>query len=82
MKLKNCVVGTSVQIKDLNIKPTSDCSGKFSRYEVYTTDGWVISHTADEDGDVRITKEGYTNPFNGNKYLFVNHSNIRKVKES
>ena len=82
MKLKNCVVGTEVQIKNIDVHPT-ECSNYTSReYGVIEENHGVIHSAPDEDGDVQVYfGEHFEHQFSPlRKFLYVHHSNLRKVK--
>ena len=79
MKLKNCVVGTEVQIKNIDVHPT-ECSRRTSReYGVIEENFGVIQSVPDEDGDVEVYfGEQFENPYAPNrKYLYVHHTKLR-----
>lgn len=79
MKLKNCVVGTEVQIKNIDVKPTecSDCTSR--EYGVIEENFGVIHAVPDEDGDVKVYfGEQFVNPYAPNqKHLYVHHTKLR-----
>ena len=82
MKLKNCVVGTEVQIKNIDVHPTA-CSLHTSReYGVIEENYGVIQEAPDKAGDVKVyLGEQFEHQYAFNrKYLYVHHSNLRKVK--
>lgn len=79
MKLKNCVVGTEVQIKNIDESPTN-CDGYTARgYGVIEENYGIIQSEPDEDGDVKVylgeqfehTKEP------SRKFLYVHHTKLR-----
>lgn len=79
MKLKNCVVGTEVQIKNIDVRPTK-CSQRTSRqYGVIEENYGIIQSEPDEDGDVKVyfgeQFEHSTIP--DRKYLYVHHTKLR-----
>ena len=79
MKLKNCVVGTEVQIKDIDVPPT-ECSDRTSRkYGVIEENFGVIHAVPDEDGDVKVYfgEQFEYGAVNGRKYLYVHHTKLR-----
>ena len=79
MKLKNCVVGTEVQIKNIDVPPT-DCSQRTSReYGVIEENFGVIHAVPDEDGDVKVYfGEQFVNEYNlDSKCLYVHHTKLR-----
>ena len=78
MKLKNCVVGTEVQIKNIDAHLT-ECSDSTAReYGVIEENYGAIHSAPDEDGDVQVYFEHQFSPLR--KFLYVHHSNLRKVK--
>lgn len=79
MKLKNCVVGTEVQIKNIDVPPTA-CSTRTSReYGAIEENFGVIHSEPDEDGDVVVYLgadfEHQVAP--ARKYLYVHHTKLR-----
>lgn len=79
MKLKNCVVGTEVQIKNIDVPPT-ECSQRTSReYGVIEENFGIIRSTPDEDGDVKVyLGEQFEHiDEDGRKYLYVHHTKLR-----
>lgn len=79
MKLKNCVVGTEVQIKNIDVHPT-ECSNRTAReYGVIEENYGVIQREPDGDGDVKVyfgeQFEHTVAP--SRKFLYVHHSNLR-----
>lgn len=79
MKLKNCVVGTEVQIKNIDVKPT-ECSSRTAReYGVIEENFGVIHASPDEDGDVQVYfGEHFENPYAlHQKFLYVHHTKLR-----
>lgn len=79
MKLKNCVVGTEVQIKDIDVRPTV-CSPHTSRvYGVNEENSGIIQSYPDKAGDVKVYFDEHSTR-DGSTYLYVHHSNLRKVK--
>ena len=82
MKLKNCVVGTEVQIKDIDVRPTV-CSQRTSReYGVIEENCGVIHAEPDEGGNVWVYfgEQFEHSALLNRKFLYVHHSNLRKVK--
>jgi hypothetical protein len=79
MKLKNCVVGTEVQIKNIDVKPTecSDCTSR--EYGVIEENYGIIHSAPDGDGDVKVYfGEQFEHNYAPNReYLYVHHSNLR-----
>ena len=79
MKLKNCVVGTEVQIKNIDVRPT-ECSSRTAReYGVIEENYGIIRDTPDEDGDVKVYfgEQFVHSVIEGRKFLYVHHSNLR-----
>lgn len=79
MKLKNCVIGTEVQIKNIDVLPT-ECSLRTSReYGVIEENFGIIRSNPDADGDVAVYfGEQFENPYNpACKYLYVHHTKLR-----
>ena len=79
MKLKNCVVGTEVQIKNIDVRPT-ECSNRTSReYGVIEENFGVIRAVPDGDGDVVVYFgehfEYCDDP--DRKFLYVHHTKLR-----
>lgn len=68
MKLKNCVVGQRVQIKELsNTQHLAFCRAHLGRYA-------TIINEPDRDGDLTIRLDnGHTD--------IGHHTNLRKIKE-
>ena len=79
MKLKNCVVGTEVQIKNIDVRPT-ECSPRTSRaYGVIEENFGVIHAVPDEVGDVEVYfGEHFKHQYAPNrKFLYVHHTKLR-----
>jgi len=79
MKLKNCVVGTGVQIKNIDVKPT-ECSRRTSReYGVIEENYGIIHSTPDEDGDMKVLFEERCKSTLSHAlpYLYVHHTKLR-----
>ena len=79
MKLKNCVVGTEVQIKNIDVPPT-ECSSYTSRkYGVIEENFGVIHSVPDEDGDVKVYfGEQFEHQYIPDcKVLYVHHTKLR-----
>ena len=79
MKLKNCVVGTEVQIKNIDVRPT-ECSSRTAReYGVIEENYGIIRSTPDEDGDVKVYfgEHFEHSEIEGRKYLYVHHTKLR-----
>lgn len=79
MKLKNCVVGTEVQIKNIDVPPTA-CSTMTAReYGVIEENFGVIHSEPDEDGDVVVyLGEDFEHQVaRSRKYLYVHHTKLR-----
>ena len=82
MKLKNCVVGTEVQIKDIDVRPTKCGLCTAREYGVIEENYGTIQESPDKDGDVKVYfGEQFEHQIAPNrKYLYVHHSKLRKVK--
>lgn len=79
MKLKNCVIGTEVQIKNIDVKPT-ECSSRTSREcGVIEENYGIIQNAPDGDGDVQVYfgEQFEHSEIEGRKYLYVHHSKLR-----
>lgn len=79
MKLKNCVVGTEVQIKNIDVPPT-ECSSRTSRkYGVIEENYGIIQSDPDEDGDVKVYfGEQFEHLYEPDrKFLYVHHTKLR-----
>ena len=79
MKLKNCVIGTEVQIKNIDVHPT-ECSNCTSReYGVIEENYGIIQSEPDGDGDVKVyLGEQFEHQYAHNrKYLYVHHTKLR-----
>lgn len=79
MKLKNCVVGTEVQIKNIDVPPT-ECSNCTSReYGVIEENFGVIQAEPDEDGDVKVYlgEQFEHTRASSRKFLYVHHTKLR-----
>lgn len=79
MKLKNCVIGTEVQIKNIDVRPT-ECSLCTSReYGVIEENFGVIRAVPDKDGDVKVYfGEQFEHQYAPNrKFLYVHHTKLR-----
>ena len=79
MKLKNCVVGTEVQIKNIDVHPTA-CSSRTSReYGVIEENFGVIKSVPDADGDVHVYfgEQFEHTGISNRKYLYVHHTKLR-----
>lgn len=79
MKLENCVIGTEVQIKNIDVPPT-ECSLRTSRkYGVIKENFGVIQAPPDEDGDVKVyfREQFEHSAVKGRKYLYVHHTKLR-----
>lgn len=79
MKLKNCVVGTEVQIKNIDVPPITEDSLTSREYGVIEENFGVIQEEPDEDGDVRVYfgEQFEHSIFAGRKYLYVHHTRLR-----
>ena len=79
MKLKNCVVGTEVQIKNIDVPPT-ECSHRTSReYGVIEENFGVIQSEPDDAGDVKVYfGEQFEHQYEPNrKFLYVHYTKLR-----
>ena len=79
MKLKNCVVGTEVQIKNIDVPPT-ECSQLTSREYGVTEENFGVIHAVpDEAGDVKVyLGEQFEHQYEpARKYLYVHHTKLR-----
>ena len=79
MKLKNCVIGTEVQIKNIDVPPI-ECSFRTSReYGVIEENYGIIQNTPDKNGDVRVYfgEQFEHSVIKGRKYLYVHHTKLR-----
>ena len=79
MKLKNCVVGTEVQIKNIDVPPTA-CTRRTSReYGVIEENYGIIQAPPDEDGDVKVyLGEQFEHQYEPDrKFLYVHHTKLR-----
>lgn len=79
MKLKNCVVGTEVQIKNIDVPPT-ECSSRTSReYGVIEENFGVIHEVPDADGDVVVYFGAHFEHSDDpdRKFLYVHHTKLR-----
>ena len=79
MKLKNCVIGTEVQIKNIDVPPIEYDSRTSREYGVIEENFGVIQSEPDEDGDVKVYfGEQFVNPYPPNqKHLYVHHTKLR-----
>lgn len=80
MKLKNCVVGTEVQIKNIDVHPT-ECSLHTSReYGVIEENFGVIRSEPDSEGDVEVYFGGHFEHqyVHNRKFLYVHHTKLRR----
>ncbi len=79
MKLKNCVVGTEVQIKNIDVRPT-ECSSRTAReYGVIEENFGIIQSEPDKDGDVKVylgEQFEHTKALS-RKFLYVHHTKLR-----
>lgn len=79
MKRKNCIVGTEVQIKNIDVPPTV-CSQRTSReYGVIEENYGIIHNAPDEDGDAKVYfgEQFEHSVIEGRKYLYVHHTKLR-----
>ena len=79
MKLKNCVVGTEVQIKNIDVPPTECSSCTAREYGVIEENFGVIQAPPDEDGDVKVYfgEQFEHRYFPDRKHLYVHHTKLR-----
>ncbi len=79
MKLKNCVVGTEVQIKNIDVPPRLRGIRTSRGYGVIEENFGVIQAEPDEDGDVKVYfGEQFEHlEIEGRKYLYVHHTKLR-----
>lgn len=79
MKLKNCVMGTEVQIKNIDVPPT-ECSPYTSRdYGVVEENYGIIQSEPDGDGDVKVYfgEQFEHTKAPERKFLYVHHTKLR-----
>ena len=79
MKLKNCVVGTEVQIKNIDVRPT-ECSHRTARgYGVIEENYGVIQAPPDTVGDVKVYfgEQFEHTKVPNRKFLYVHHTKLR-----
>ena len=79
MKLKNCVVGTEVQVKNIDVPPTAFGLITSLEYGVIEENFGIIHAEPDEDGDVKVY---FGEQFEhcvvvDCKYLYVHHTKLR-----
>lgn len=81
MKLSNCVVGQRVELKDVNARAIGDVSYSCRHYELTENHQGTIIDTPDSDGDVRVEFDDHINPNTGYAYMYITHTNLRKIQE-
>lgn len=80
MKIRNAVIGTRVQMKNIDLYPTK-CSLRTGReFGLIEENLGTVIKDPDSDGDVQIEFDDFTSEFSGTSKLYVHHSKIRKVK--
>ena len=79
MKLKNCVVGTEVQIKNIYVSPTVYGITTSREYGVIEENFGVIQALPDEHGDVKVYfgEQFEHTKAPSRKFLYVHHSKLR-----
>ena len=79
MKLKNCVVGTEVQVKNIDVPPTEYSQYTSREYDVIEEDYGIIHAEPDKDGDVMVYfGEQFEHIQDSNrKFLYVHHTKLR-----
>lgn len=80
MKIQNAIMGTRVQMKNIDEIPT-ECSYHTGReFGLIEENLGTVIKDPDSDGDVQIEFDDFTSEFSGDNKLYVHHSKIRKVK--
>lgn len=81
MKIRNAVVGTRVQMKNIDLHPT-DCSSRTGRQYGLTEENYgTIIREVDSDHDVGVRFENFNHVDGGYRdTLYVNVEHLRKVK--
>lgn len=81
MKLKNAIVGTRVQMKNIGLRPT-ECSPRTGRqYGLIEENEGTIIGKPDVDNDVKVRFDDFTSTVSEYiDYLYVNVKHLRKVK--
>ena len=79
MKLKNCVVGTKVQIKNIDESPLFGEETSSRDYGVIEDNYGVIAAEPDNDGDVKVLFEESCKSTLSHAvpYLYVHHTKLR-----
>ena len=79
MKLKNCVVGTEVQIKNIDESPLLRGARTSREYGVIEENYGIIQSEPDGDGDVKVyLGEQFEHTKAPNrKFLYVHHTKLR-----
>lgn len=81
MKIQNAIVGTHVQMKNIDLRPT-DCSSRTGRQYGLTEENYgTIVRGVDPDNDVVVRFENFSHVDDGGRdTLYVNVEQLRKVK--
>lgn len=80
MKIQNAIMGTRVQMQNIDEIPT-ECSYHTGReFGLIEENLGTVIKDPDSDGDVQIEFDDFTSEFSGTSKLYVHHSKIRKVK--
>lgn len=81
MKIRNAVVGTRVQMKNIDLHPT-DCSSRTGRQYGLTEENYgTIIREVDSDHDVVVQFENFSHVDGGGRdMLYVNVEQLRKIK--
>ena len=79
MKLKNCVVGTEVQIKNIDVPPTSVDNYTSREFGVIEENYGVIQAPPDTVGDVKVYlgEQFEHTKAPSRKFLYVHHTKLR-----
>lgn len=79
MKLKNCVVGTEVQIKNIDVRPTIHSQHTSREYGVIEENFGVIRSSPDVFGNVQVYfGEQFEHTLAPKrKFLYVHHTKLR-----
>lgn len=79
MKLKNCVVGTEVQIKNIDESPLLAGTCTSREYGVIEENYGVIAAEPDKAGDVKVSfeEECKSTLSHPRPYLYVHHTKLR-----
>lgn len=81
MKIHNAIVGTRVQMKNIDLHPT-DCSSRTGRQYGLTEENYgTIVQGVDPDNDVVVRFENFSHVDGGGRdTLYVNVEQLHKVK--